>query len=129
MSGAAAEGLEHAGRVLVGEQAEDEVEGPAGRDMAAEEIGDGAGGGGIVGAVEPELGLRRQQVARAGPGASRCSRAGQSAQPIAARSAGSGTASASLVAQHRHGERGVHRLVRAARAAAAADRARPRASR
>ncbi len=86
--------VEHARRVLVGEQAEDEVEGrPAG--MAAEMIGDGARGGGIVGAVEPELGLRRAAGRAAAPAPARCSRAGHSAQPIAARSAESGTSSAS----------------------------------
>ncbi len=60
---AAPEGMEHARRILVGEQAEDHVERPPGRDGAAEMIGDGAGGGGIVGAIEPELRLRREQIA------------------------------------------------------------------
>ena len=64
--------------------------------------------GGIVTAVEPHL-----AISDSGPGARCCSRAGQSAQPIAALSAEAGTSQRVLVAQHRDRERGIHRLVAA----------------
>ena len=123
VSDAPAKGLEHAGRILVGEQAEDQVERPAGH--AAEMIGDGARGGADCG--------RRRATAPAPAGAGRaaarapssCSRAGHSAQPIAARSADSGIVERLLVAQHRHRERGVHRLMGAGEARQRQARAAP----
>ena len=60
---AAAKGASTPGGVLVGEQAEDRGGRAARPAMTAEEIGDGARGGGIVGAVEPEFGLGGQQIA------------------------------------------------------------------
>ena len=71
---------------------------------------------GIVAAVEPELGLGGQQVAQR-PGREPL-QPGRPFGPAHRRRAARlrGSASALLVAQHRDGERGVHRLVRAGQA-------------
>ena len=115
VSVAAAEGMKHARRILVGEQAEDQMKGAAGRDRAAEMVGDGAGRGGIVGAVEPELRLPRQQVAdRTGRKQLQPGRPFRPAHGGAERGLRNGEAA--LMAKHRHGEPGICRLMRAGQA-------------
>ena len=107
-----AERLEHARRVLGRKAGEDDVQRLAVGRSALGEAGDLARRGRDCG--------RRRATPRAlptsGPGARCCSRAGQSAQPIAALIAAVGTCSAVLVPQHRHGQRGVHRLMPARQA-------------
>ena len=113
---------EHARRVLVGEQAEDEVE-RAGRR------GHGRGNDRRPRARRPDCGRRRAR-ARPRPAAGRAAARARAAaaapaippSPSPRAAPPRATSSALLVAQHRHRERGVHRLVGAGQARAAADR-------
>ena len=78
-------------------------------------VGDRAGRSGIVGSVEPELRSRGQQIAdRARPEQLQPRRPFRPAHCGAER--GLGDCEARLVAQHRHGEAGIGRLVRAGEA-------------
>ncbi len=111
-----AKGWSTPGASLLASRPKIEVEGPAGGHGAAEMVGDRAGRGRIVRAVEPELGAPR--AAGRGAGRGRAAAAGPASPPSPSprASAASGTASAPLMAEHRHGERRVHRLMRAGEA-------------